>query len=467
MISLFKENRTKSIIAFSALFAYLLSFVFEGQVLYSIIDTFGTQTHTYIISAIVAHFVGLFSCGYFIKTPRMAKLTMSGGMMVCLLFTLPYFFAPSILWLIGLVASGYAGGCAVAAWGYYLKTFTPKNERIKSCADVLIYSNIIMILINVVAINFTPFIGLGLSILCLIIGAVFTWLITIDKMTVIKEDNEKKLPSNLRKPMMILFLFVAIITVNSGLMYQVINPAFEHLTILVSWYWAVPYIIALVIMRNLPIKAKRSRTLRVGMTMIMGAFIGYMVLGRDASDYLIVDTLMLGACGVFDLFWWSIIGEMLEYTENPVKVFGIGLSANVFGVLCGDVIGVGVTSIALSDSEVSVIALSMVCLTLIILTPMNQQLIMLLKSHTYLNAYSGMSAQQQRTIIQSTKLLDSLTVRENEVLQHILSGESNKEIARQLTITESTVKTHTRNIFLKYDVVSRAELISILLKNQV
>ena len=466
MTRLFKNNRTKSIVAFSCLFAYLLSFVFEGQVLYSIIDTFGAQTHTYILSAIIAHFVGLFSCGYFIKTPRMAKLAMSGGMMVCLLFTLPYFFAPSHLWLVGLIVCGYAGGCAVAAWGYYLKTFTPKNERIKSCADVLIYSNVIMILINVVTINFTPFIGLWLSMLCLVIGAVFTWLIAIDKMAVIKDENEKKLPANLRKPMMILFLFVAMITVNSGLMYQVINPAFEHLTILVSWYWAVPYIIALIIMRNLPIKAKRSRILYAGMAMIMGAFISFMVLGRNTSDYLIVDTLMLGACGVFDLFWWSIIGEMLDYTENPVKVFGIGLSANVFGVLSGDMIGVGVTSIALSDSEVAVIALSVVCLTLVILTPMNQQLIMLLKSHTYLNAYSGMSAQQQSAIIQSTKLLDPLTVRENEVLQHILSGESNKEIAMCLTITESTVKTHARNIYSKYDVGSRAELISTLLKNQ-
>jgi DNA-binding CsgD family transcriptional regulator len=202
------------------------------------------------------------------------------------------------------------------------------------------------------------------------------------------------------------------------------------------------------------------------MAMIIGAFISFMMLERKPFDYLIVDTLMLGACGVFDLFWWSIIGEMLDYTENPVKVFGIGLSANVFGVLSGDVLGVGITSIALSVSEVAVIALSVVFLTLIILTPLNQQLILLLKSHTYLTTYSVMSAQQQSAIIQSTKPLDPLTARENEVLQHILSGESNKEISASLNITENTVKTHARNIFSKYDVSSRTELISTLLKNQ-
>lgn len=79
-------------------------------------------------------------------------------------------------------------------------------------------------------------------------------------------------------------------------MYQVINPAFKHLTGLVSWYWAVPYIVAFAIMRNLPMKVKRSGILYIGMAMIMGAFISFMLLERKTSDYLIVDTLMLGAC---------------------------------------------------------------------------------------------------------------------------------------------------------------------------
>ncbi len=160
--------------------------------------------------------------------------------------------------------------------------------------------------------------------------------------------SENRIAGDIGRPLIILFLFVAIITVNSGLMYQVINPAFEHLTGLTSWYWAVPYIVALAVMRSLPRRISRSVFLYVGMAMIMGAFISFMLLKRGAIDYLAVDTLMLGACGFFDLFWWSILGEMLEYGDNPAKLFGIGLSANVLGVLCGDLIGIGVTSMRLS-----------------------------------------------------------------------------------------------------------------------
>lgn len=466
-----RNHRVMSVAAFSFLFAYLLSFVFEGQVLYSTIDAFGAQASTFILAAIVAHFVGLFSCGFFIKTPNKAKLTMVIGMVICLIATVPFFFAPSALWLVGLVVAGYAGGCAVAAWGFFLKKFTPKDERIKSCADVLIFSNIIMIAINMIAVNLSHVIGLLLSMLCLIIGGALTVLLPVgdDAVTMTALETERKASGDIKKPMLVLFLFVAVITITSGLMYQVINPAFAHLTGLVSWYWAVPYIVALAFMRNLTPKnkAQRSQFLYIGMGMIMTAFITFMLLSRGAVDYLIVDTLMLGACGIFDLFWWSIIGETLDYSENPSKIFGIGLSANVLGVLCGDVLGVVITSIRLPEAEVAVIALTVVCVTLVILPPLNRQLTLLLKNHAYLSAYADMSEKQQSSVICQLKLIDPLTERENEVLTLILDGKTNKEIAATMCVGESTVKYHVGNILSKYGVSSRAELISTLLKAQI
>jgi DNA-binding CsgD family transcriptional regulator/MFS family permease len=458
--------RRLSVAGFSFLFAYILSFQFEGQVLYSLLDLRGADADRYILAAIIAHFMGLLTCGLFVRSRAAAKSIMLGGMGVCLVATVPFFFAPTSLWLSGLIVSGYFSGCAVAAWGFFLRAFTPKNERIKSCADVLIYSNLLMIAVNVVAMNRSTFIGLGLSMLCLVIGAVFIWMLPLEQENEQNKTFINKTPGGIKTPLILLCLFVFIITINSGLMYQVINPAFEHLTGLVSWYWAVPYIVALAIMRNLPMKANRSRILYIGMAMIMGAFISFMLLGRNTSDYLIVDTLMLGACGIFDLFWWSILGEMLDYSDNPAQTFGIGLSANVFGVLCGGYLGMAVTSIGLPSAEVAVIALTVVCVTLVMLPPLNHQLVLLLKSHAYLAAYDNMSQSQQTDIIHQIKTLDPLTFREKEVLQLILSGKSNREIAGALFISENTVKTHARSIFSKYDVSSRAELISTLLKNQ-
>jgi DNA-binding CsgD family transcriptional regulator len=51
-----------------------------------------------------------------------------------------------------------------------------------------------------------------------------------------------------------------------------------------------------------------------------------------------------------------------------------------------------------------------------------------------------------------------LTPRENDVLQALCDGMSNKEIADSLYITESTVKTHVSNLLAKLDVKRRTQL---------
>lgn len=55
--------------------------------------------------------------------------------------------------------------------------------------------------------------------------------------------------------------------------------------------------------------------------------------------------------------------------------------------------------------------------------------------------------------------LDKLTKREQDVLREISKGLNNKEIADNLFITESTVKKHVSNIFVKLNIKNRQEAI--------
>ncbi len=59
-----------------------------------------------------------------------------------------------------------------------------------------------------------------------------------------------------------------------------------------------------------------------------------------------------------------------------------------------------------------------------------------------------------------------LTEREGDVLRALLAGRDRKAIARELTISPYTVADHTRSIFLKAGVGSRAELVASVLFGQ-
>ena len=53
--------------------------------------------------------------------------------------------------------------------------------------------------------------------------------------------------------------------------------------------------------------------------------------------------------------------------------------------------------------------------------------------------------------------LDDLTEREREILELVAGGDSNKEIAAQLYLSEKTIKHHMTNILQKLQVRNRVE----------
>lgn len=61
--------------------------------------------------------------------------------------------------------------------------------------------------------------------------------------------------------------------------------------------------------------------------------------------------------------------------------------------------------------------------------------------------------------------LDTLTPRERDVFRLLVAGYDNKEIAAQLTLGESTVKSHTQHLYQKLGVRDRVELVIFAYEN--
>jgi len=467
------RDRRLTVIVFALFFSWLLAVPFEGQVLYQIAEYYGGSAYSFVFWSMAAHFAGLIACGFVVKKMPAAKRLILFSIAFCAAATGVFFFPPSFIWTLALLSASFLVGACVAAWGFYFKGCTTKDGRIRTIADCLIFSNVLMILLNMTAIHISPQIGLGFSIAVLI--AAFLFAVRLPKEVA---ENTTMTPSVSGQgvtpvskfgPLAFLCLFIVVITINSGLMYHVVNPAFTHLEWLTSWYWAVPYIAALIIMRNLSGKFNRSYILYIAIGMIGCSFILFILLGRVWSDYLIVNTLMLGAFGVYDLFWWSILGDILEYDKNPSKIMGIGLAANVLGVLSGGLIGNTITAsgnAAANGSEQNhiLLAFGVVCATLVMLPLLSSRLTRLLKSHAYLPAPAKATAQEQTRMISELVLTESLTTRESDVMNLLVQGKSYKTIAAELYISENTIGTHARSIYSKAGVTNRVELMALLSK---
>ncbi len=458
------DGRGLSIIAFVCFSGWMLAFPFQGQVLYSLAARYDFDLRSLLFGCVAAHLVGLFVSGYVAKTMRAAKYLMLYACVFCVAASSVFFFRPSFAWY-GLLPASVLAGMYVAAWGFYYRGYTPPKERLQTAAIGLIYSNLLMIAVNLMAVHLLPEVGLVAAIMFLVFSFAFALGLPEHAQPweePLSSGNAATKPPSFFVPLALLCLFIFVLTINSGLMYQVINPAFAHHTGLVSWYWAVPYVAALQLMRQFPEKSNRSYSLYIAVAMIGLAFIFFMTLDRSVSSYLLVNTLMMGACGVFDLFWWSILGGMLHLMENPARVMGTGLSANVLGVLLGGMLGSRITAGGGQLLDPSALALGIVMIALMILPLLHQRLSLVLRDQAFLTSFSTLPPPEQTALPGKALLPGNLTEREQQVVDLLSRGRTYKLIASELYLSENTVKTHVKNAYSKLGVKNKSELVQLL-----
>lgn len=462
------SERRLSIIVFALFFAWLVAFPYQGQILYALAGYRRVAVEGFIFGAMAVHLAGLFLCGFFVKTMPAAKRLLLFSVVVCLGASAVFFLPPSGLWRAALLVASFLSGASVAAWGFFFESGTPRGERLKTAASAIIYTNILMIVLNMAAVYLSPFIGLGLAMLTLAAAVPFVLRLpeTVAAREFVRSESGGN-PAGIAWPMAFLCLFIVVVAITSGLMFKVVGPAFAHLEWLTGWYWAVPYIAAMYILKILPRKANRTYILFLATAMIGLSFILFLVLDHTAAGYLTVNGLMMAAFGVFDLFWWSILGEMLSFGSNPAKALGIGLSANVLGVLLGGLAGIELAYAGRDNQYVTLLALAMVCVTMVLLPPLHKNLTVLLKEHEFLTMFSEMAPKEQDRLVSDLSVSGQLTKRESEIAALLLKGKSYRVISAELQVSENTVKTHVKNIYAKAGVRNKTELAGMLLERPV
>lgn len=435
--------------------AWLLTFPFYGQLQTSLYDIYDISNDNVSFLAVTAQFLGFLISGFIVNSLKRAKSAILIATVCSLIGTVVFFWSYTALWDIVLIAFSFAAGIYVASWGYFIKTYTIARNRIFVIAFALVFSNILMLMINVSVVNISPYLGLFLTILCLLIS-----LLLFSRAPLGHEMHSQDIkidPKAVQRVTRVLYLFIMILTITSGLMYEVINPTFAHHVSFVSWYWAVPYIVAILFLILTTSKVNKAYVLYIAIALIGFSFLAFMSLNQSLGSYLIVNSMMMFAFGVCDLFWWSIIGELLDYVENPARLMGAGLSANILGIMIGGALGRSFVSMEWIDSP-SLVAMIVVFLVLIMLPLLNKELSSVIRQHIFLVRFESIDSNE----IESHLVLRQLTARECEIVELLMTGRTYKMIAEELFLSENTVKTHIKNIYSKYEVQNKSELIRMI-----
>ena len=164
---------------------------------------------------------------------------------------------------------------------------------------------------------------------------------------------------------------------------------------------------------------------------------------------------IIGYClfGFLAVFRVVLFSDIARTKENLLYIAGFGL---MFGRI-GDAAG-NLTGIILNNKLIPLVIVSSICFAVTFIV------FFLLYNKLYMPVPRALPTQEERlnAFIQKYEL----SLRENEVLNLIIEGDSNGEISEKLFISENTVKFHVRNILKKTRCSNRTELITALNRSE-
>ena len=174
------KDNNEAILFYSLFSAWLLTLPFEGQILSCLYSHYSMDLKNLSFLIIGVLIIGHIAGGYLVDDIKKARKALKFITYIVIFGSLVFFLPPSSLWTILILILSFLGGIYISTWGFYYRLVPSGQAKIRAIAKVLILSNILMLLINVISINISPFLGLGLSILFLILSLV-----------ILKQSNEK------------------------------------------------------------------------------------------------------------------------------------------------------------------------------------------------------------------------------------------------------------------------------------
>lgn len=405
----------------------------------------------------------------------------------CLIYFSMFFinnsFLPFFIAFIGLAA-----GVVVVGWAYPYTTDVSVPVRIRVMSVIIICASIIYYLINILSNLFPINVVYFLTGIPLLSSLWFTIGLHSRKTNITLLKKQLNYP---RRMMLLICILIFGLCINGGFMYNVMYPSLSKFGNISLYFRQIPYVCTLALVFWRFSRLKSMLFLVYIATAMMGfSFIFFALFSNNVFGYFITEISIQSSFALLDLFLWTILGNISSTNNQLFKVFGAGLFANVFAIFIGGISGDYIFSISNNYRMMTfMFAVASIFLSILIIPFLNSYIEkdLISKLNKILVHEIDFLVQKTEPIIEceqleartfekglNKKVIDfesenhlisneQLTNREKEILSYILRGNTNRIIANSIGISDNTLKTHIRNIFRKFGVSSKHELLALAL----
>jgi DNA-binding CsgD family transcriptional regulator len=264
------------------------------------------------------------------------------------------------------------------------------------------------------------------------------------------------------KTYLLFFGLIFCFCINGGIMYNTIMPSFISLDFFSYDTVILPYVGGLLFMWFFGKKLTTIFPMYLSTGLMGLGFLAFALLRTTYLGFFTGGLLILFSLGVLDVFLWTILGQIAENYGNPFKVFGWGLSINVLALSFG---GLLVQEWLMPNPEgyliTPLLAAGLIFIVIMLIPAfalrIEEDLLARLPKDPSLKV-------GELQTFPELSALRFLTRREQEIAVLILNGDSNKEIADKLFISENTVKVHQKSINQKMGISGKQDLLALAVK---
>jgi DNA-binding CsgD family transcriptional regulator len=451
----------KTIAILALFFSWLLSFPLYGPILKDLHPS-GLNAENMGMTFSFMHAFGLL-VGIFFKQCHWRSL-MKTGVTVSFLASIAFIFVNPFLTRLLCGVLGFFAALVVIGWSY-LFSGTIKSNRLRRMTLIILMANLFLA-------------GLTISVDCLPAPLVFlivniplaiaaALIFTINSPPTPLKLLENSAPAREPFPKKLMFyLCLAIfgLFLSGGFMYNGILPFYQK-TLLRNCFPELIYILVLIIIWKFGPKKDLISLVYYSVSLLGLGFISFVGNKNYFVNYFLTTALIFSALAFLDVFLWTILGTISEVCQKPFKIFGLGLAINLLALYSGGMIARQFSArFEHYLFLMSMVALAAMYLVILIIPLLNRLFLDSIKKKLTVpvaqTAPTQAPSRELETIIPEMNLL---TPKESEIIQYIIEGCSNKEIAAQLHISENTLKVHVKNITRKFGVSGKYELLSFIL----